>query len=60
MRHIEISELRVGNDLPFVLFGGINVSESRELALRSAVHYVDVCGRLQIPYVFKASYDKAN
>jgi 2-dehydro-3-deoxyphosphooctonate aldolase (KDO 8-P synthase) len=60
MRHISIAELSVGNDLPFVLFGGINVLESRELALRAAEHYVEVCGRLQIPYVFKASYDKAN
>lgn len=60
MRHIEISKLRVGNDLPFVLFGGINVLESRDLALRTAEHYVDVCARLRIPYVFKASYDKAN
>jgi 2-dehydro-3-deoxyphosphooctonate aldolase (KDO 8-P synthase) len=60
MRHIQVADLQVGNDLPFVLFGGINVLESRELALRAAEHYVDVCTRLQIPYVFKASYDKAN
>jgi len=60
MRTIAVGELSVANDLPFVLFGGINVLESRELALRTAEHYVDVCTRLQIPYVFKASYDKAN
>jgi 2-dehydro-3-deoxyphosphooctonate aldolase (KDO 8-P synthase) len=60
MRTIPVADLSVGNDLPFVLFGGINVLESRDLALRTAEHYVDVCARLQIPYVFKASYDKAN
>jgi 2-dehydro-3-deoxyphosphooctonate aldolase (KDO 8-P synthase) len=49
-----------GNDLPFVLVGGMNVLESRELALELAGHYVDVCRRLQIPFVFKASFDKAN
>ena len=50
----------VGNDLPFVLIGGMNVLESPELAMAIAAHYVEVCGRLGIPYVFKASFDKAN
>lgn len=49
-----------GNDLPFVLFGGINVLESRDLALRSCEKYVEVTRKLGIPYVFKASFDKAN
>lgn len=48
------------NDLPFVLIGGMNVLESAELANEIAAHYVEVCGRLGIPYVFKASFDKAN
>ncbi len=52
--------IRVANDAPFVLFGGINVLESLDLALRSAETYVKVTGKLGIPYVFKASYDKAN
>jgi 2-dehydro-3-deoxyphosphooctonate aldolase (KDO 8-P synthase) len=54
------TDIRVGNNLPFVLFGGINVLESRDLALRACEHYVEVTRRLGIPYVFKASYDKAN
>ena len=45
---------------PFVLFGGINVLESEDLALRSCEEYVRVTGKLGIPYVFKASFDKAN
>jgi len=49
-----------GNDLPFVLVGGMNVLESHALAMEVAEHYVEVCGRLGIPYVFKASFDKAN
>ena len=52
--------ITVANDAPFVLFGGINVLESRELALQAAEAYVQVCARLKIPYVFKASFDKAN
>jgi len=57
---IAIGNIQVANHRPFVLFGGINVLESRELALQAAEYYVEVCGRLQIPYVFKASWDKAN
>nr|WP_145551286.1 3-deoxy-8-phosphooctulonate synthase [Variovorax boronicumulans] len=52
--------ISVGNDLPFVLFGGINVLESRDLALRTCEEYVRVTTKLGIPYVFKASFDKAN
>jgi 2-dehydro-3-deoxyphosphooctonate aldolase (KDO 8-P synthase) len=48
------------NQQPFVLFGGINVLESLDLALRSCAEYVRVTRKLGIPYVFKASYDKAN
>ncbi len=50
----------VGNSLPFVLFGGINVIESADLALRACEEYVRVTRLLGIPYVFKASFDKAN
>ncbi len=57
---LQIDGLRVSNDLPFVLFGGMNVLESRDLAMQIAEHYVDVTNRLNIPYVFKASFDKAN
>ena len=49
-----------GNHLPFVLLGGINVLESRELAFVACAEYVRVTRALGIPYVFKASFDKAN
>ncbi|MDO6681246.1 3-deoxy-8-phosphooctulonate synthase [Oceanobacter sp. 5_MG-2023] len=52
--------LEVSNDKPFTLFGGMNVLESRDLAMAICEHYVEVTTRLGIPYVFKASFDKAN
>lgn len=59
--HLELDgQVSFGNDLPFVLIGGMNVLESAELAEQVAAHYVEVCARLGIPYVFKASFDKAN
>jgi 2-dehydro-3-deoxyphosphooctonate aldolase (KDO 8-P synthase) len=57
---ISIGKLRIDNTAPFVLMGGVNVLESRGFALEVAQHYVEVCNRLGIPFVFKASYDKAN
>ena len=58
---VRITEaIEVANDAPFVLFGGINVIEDRDSTLRAAEHYVQVVRRLDIPYVFKASFDKAN
>ena len=58
---IKISkQISVGNTVPFTLFGGINVLESRDLALRACAEYVRVTQKLGIPDVFKASFDKAN
>ena len=57
---INVGNVDVANHLPFVLFGGMNVLESRDLAMRIAEYYVEVTQKLNIPYVFKASFDKAN
>lgn len=57
---IEIGNIKCGNDLPFTLLAGLNVLESRELALETAGEYKRVTDKLGIPYVFKASFDKAN
>lgn len=54
------SQISVGNTQPFVLFGGVNVLESLDLALRACAEYVRVTQKLGIPYIFKASFDKAN
>lgn len=53
-------DIIIGNDKPFVLFGGMNVLESKELAFEIAEQYLDICNRLGIGFVFKASFDKAN
>ena len=57
---LQINDIQVGNELPFVLFGGVNVLESEQFALDVCGHYVEVTRKLGIPYVFKASFDKAN
>lgn len=57
---VSVGNLQVANELPFVLFGGMNVLESRDMAMQVAEAYVNVTQKLGIPYVFKASFDKAN
>lgn len=57
---ISIGSIEVANDQPFVLFGGMNVLESRDMAMHIAEFYKEVTTKLGIPYVFKASFDKAN
>ena len=59
-REIEVGNLKISNELPFTLFGGMNVLESRELALEIAAAYKEITQKLDIPYIFKASFDKAN
>ncbi|WP_019934339.1 3-deoxy-8-phosphooctulonate synthase [Oceanimonas smirnovii] len=60
MKTVHINNIAVANNKPMVLFGGINVLESRDLAMQACEHYVKVTEKLGIPYVFKASWDKAN
>ncbi|MGK5028294.1 3-deoxy-8-phosphooctulonate synthase [Janthinobacterium sp. DSP2-3-3] len=60
MTSVKVNGIDVSNEGSFVLFGGINVLESRDLAMRACEEYVRVTQKLGIPYVFKASFDKAN
>ena len=57
---VSFNGIDVANDKPFVLFGGMNVLESRDLAMSMCETYVKVTEKLGIPFVFKASWDKAN
>lgn len=59
-RHIQVGDITFSNDLPFVLIGGPCQLESMEHSLELAGRIVDITKRLEIPYVFKASFDKAN
>jgi 2-dehydro-3-deoxyphosphooctonate aldolase (KDO 8-P synthase) len=49
-----------GLEQPFFLIAGPCTAESLELCVEVAGHLKEVCARLGIPYIFKASYDKAN
>ncbi|MCT8782073.1 3-deoxy-8-phosphooctulonate synthase [Glaesserella parasuis] len=57
---ITLGNIDIANNKPFVLFGGMNVLESRDMAMQVCEKYVEITQRLGVPYVFKASFDKAN
>ena len=59
-KQIKLGNFTIANDQPFVLFAGMNVLESRDLAMTVAERFFRVTDELNIPYVFKASFDKAN
>jgi 2-dehydro-3-deoxyphosphooctonate aldolase (KDO 8-P synthase) len=59
-RVVKIGKVTFGGNAPFVLIAGPCVIESRRSTLKMAGDLVKLTKRLGIPYVFKASYDKAN
>ena len=60
MKTVKIGSIDVANDKPFVLFGGLNVLENETITLKAVEVYKAITDKLGIPYVFKASFDKAN
>ena len=54
------NSITFGNSLPFVLIGGMNVIEGEDIVMEVAAKFVETTSALGIPFVFKASFDKAN
>ncbi len=57
---MKFSNIELANDFPFVLFGGVNVLEDMASTIQACQKYIEVTSKLGIPFVFKASFDKAN
>lgn len=57
---MKLCGFEVGGNHPLFLIAGPCVLESKELVLDTAARLKDVCGELGVPFIFKASYDKAN
>ena len=60
MNNLKLREFTIGNAEPLTLMGGMNVLESRDLAMRVAEEFKTVSDKLEINYIFKGSFDKAN
>jgi 2-dehydro-3-deoxyphosphooctonate aldolase (KDO 8-P synthase) len=57
---MKLCGFEVGLDRPLFLIAGPCVAESKQLCLDIAGRMKEICAELGIPYIFKASYDKAN
>lgn len=60
MRSVELGKIKIGDDKNLALIAGPCVIESRQGCMRIAEELVKITGRLGMPFIFKASYDKAN
>jgi len=60
IKTIKVGEVSFGGNKPFVLIAGPCVIESKQTTLKIAEGIKKVTDRLKVPFVFKASYDKAN
>jgi len=60
MRDVEIGGFHIGQRRPLALICGPCVMESEEMVISSAEFLKTLCQKLQIPLIFKSSYDKAN
>ena len=60
MKTVKVGNLSLKNSSPFTLIAGLNVLESEEVIEQVVSECVSVSKKLDIPYIFKASYDKAN
>ena len=57
---INVKSIKISNDLPFVLIAGPCQMESRDHALMMAEKLFKITNKLNIPFIYKSSFDKAN
>lgn len=60
MQEVRIKNIRVGAGAGLILIAGPCVIESERLCLDTAKRITDITSKLNIPYIFKSSFDKAN
>ncbi|MEZ5813550.1 MAG: 3-deoxy-8-phosphooctulonate synthase [Alphaproteobacteria bacterium] len=60
MKTVKVQSLEISNSKPFVLFGGLNVLEDEAITLQAVEVYKKITDKMGIPFIFKASFDKAN
>lgn len=60
MKTVKVANLQIGANRPFVLIAGPCVIENKRVVFDIAKELKAITSRLKIPFIFKASYDKAN
>lgn len=57
---VEINKIKIGGNNPFVLIAGPCVVENEKIAFQTAEEILEITGHLNIPFIYKSSYKKAN
>ncbi len=57
---LTLGEINISNENSFTLIGGLNVLETEIMALKVAEYFATITNKIKIPFIFKASFDKAN
>lgn len=60
MRQLRVGKINIGDRGPLVLIAGPCVIESESMCIDTAAKIKDITGKLNIPFIFKSSFDKAN
>ena len=60
MKEIIVGKVKIGGENPIILIAGPCVIESEKSALNTAEKLRDICEEINIPLIYKSSYDKAN
>ena len=60
MKEVKIKEINLSNNSPMTIIAGLNVLEDEDMALDVAEKLKEITTKHNIPFVFKASFDKAN
>lgn len=60
MKVVKVGDIVISNNLPFILIAGPCALESRDVAFRCAESLIKTTEELNIPFIFKSSFDKAN
>lgn len=60
VKSVQVGSFKIGNAEPLTIIGGLNVLEDYALAAKTMEKFLEVCSKLKLNYVFKASFDKAN
>ena len=60
MKEIKVKEISISNNSPMTIIAGLNVLEDENMALKVAEQLKEITIKHNIPFIFKASFDKAN
>ena len=60
MKQISVGDVIFANNQKIAIIGGLNVIESKDIVFKTVESFLEITSALNMPYVFKASFDKAN